>query len=114
MHILEQVRPVPRTLSASMVLPEPVRYLIQAEAGYAKRAGIAPVWSLIYASYVEGVNVGYGRVSACRQVEEIPPGRVKVVKVNERDIAVFNIEGDFHAIYNSCPHAKAGPCTRGA
>ena len=47
--------------------PEPVRYLIQAEAGYAKRAEIALGMELrIYASYVEGVHVGYGRVSACR------------------------------------------------
>ena len=32
------------------------------------------------------------------KVEEIPPGQVKVVKVNERAIAVFNIDGQFHAI----------------
>ncbi len=45
-------------------------------------------------------------------VEEIPPGQVKVVKVNERDIAVFNIAGRFHAIYNSCPH-EGGPLHKG-
>ncbi|MCW5796878.1 MAG: Putative 2Fe-2S ferredoxin [Nitrospira sp.] len=46
------------------------------------------------------------------KVEEIPPGQVKVVKVNERAIAVFNIEGHFHAIYNSCPH-EGGPLNKG-
>ena len=46
------------------------------------------------------------------KVEEIPPGQVKVVKVNERAIAVFNIDGQFHAIYNSCPH-EGGPLSKG-
>ena len=46
------------------------------------------------------------------KVEEIPPGQVKVVKVNERAIAVFNIDGHFHAIYNSCPH-EGGPLNKG-
>jgi NAD(P)H-dependent nitrite reductase small subunit len=46
------------------------------------------------------------------KVEEIPPGQVKVVKVNERGIAVFNIDGQFHAIYNSCPH-EGGPLSKG-
>ena len=55
------------------------------------------------------VMEGFQRVAT---VEEIPPGRVKVVKVNERDIAVFNIDGRFHAIYNSCPH-EGGPLHKG-
>ena len=46
------------------------------------------------------------------KVEDIPPGQVKVVKVNERAIAVFNIEGHFHAIYNACPH-EGGPLNKG-
>lgn len=46
------------------------------------------------------------------KVEEVPPGRSKVVQVNERPIALFNVEGTFYAIYNSCPH-EGGPLGEG-
>jgi len=46
------------------------------------------------------------------RVEEIPPGQAKVVKVNEKPIAVFNVDGRFHAIYNICPH-EGGPLNEG-
>lgn len=41
-------------------------------------------------------------------VDEIPPGTAKVVRVKEKPIAVFNVNGTFHAIYNLCPHG-GGP-----
>ena len=46
------------------------------------------------------------------RAEEIPPGKAKVVTVNDRSIAVFNIEGKFYAIYNICPH-EGGPLGKG-
>ena len=46
------------------------------------------------------------------RVEEIPPGEAKVVEVNAKPIAVFNVQGSFHAIYNLCPH-EGGPLGEG-
>jgi nitrite reductase/ring-hydroxylating ferredoxin subunit len=46
------------------------------------------------------------------RADDIPPGGAKVVKVDERPIAVFNVEGCFYAIYNICPH-EGGPLAEG-
>lgn len=46
------------------------------------------------------------------RVDEIPPGASKVVRVNDRAIAVFNVDGRFYAIYNICPH-EGGPLSQG-
>ena len=46
------------------------------------------------------------------RVEDIPPGQSKVVMVNNRAIAVFNVDGQYHAIYNVCPH-EGGPLNEG-
>lgn len=46
------------------------------------------------------------------RVEDVPPGASKVVRVNDRPIALFNIEGAFYAIYNVCPH-EGGPLGEG-
>ena len=40
-------------------------------------------------------------------VSEIPPGSNKVVTLRGREIAVFNIGGDFYALLNRCPHEGA-------
>ena len=52
---------------------------------------------------------GFTRVAG---VDDIPPGEVKVVQVDHKPIAVFNVEGRFHAIYNVCPH-EGGPLAQG-
>jgi nitrite reductase (NADH) small subunit len=46
------------------------------------------------------------------RVQDIPAGGSKVVQVNEKPIAVFNVEGQFYAIYNTCPH-EGGPLAQG-
>ncbi|MGH7228477.1 MAG: Rieske (2Fe-2S) protein [Nitrospiraceae bacterium] len=46
------------------------------------------------------------------RIDEIPPGESKLVIVNDKSIAVFNIEGSFYAIYNVCPH-EGGPLGEG-
>ena len=46
------------------------------------------------------------------KVEDILPGQVRVFTVNDRAIAIFNIDGRFHAIYNVCPH-EGGPLNKG-
>jgi nitrite reductase (NADH) small subunit/3-phenylpropionate/trans-cinnamate dioxygenase ferredoxin subunit len=40
-------------------------------------------------------------------VQEIPPGKGKQVVVNGRKVAVFNVNGAFHAIDDTCPHRGA-------
>jgi nitrite reductase (NADH) small subunit len=46
------------------------------------------------------------------QVEEVPPGNGKVVRVNGKDLALFNVDGRFYAISNTCPH-EGGPLAEG-
>jgi len=43
---------------------------------------------------------------------EIPVGEAKAFVVGDREIAIFNIAGSFHAIENSCPH-QGGPLAEG-
>ena len=44
-------------------------------------------------------------------VDEIAPGERKIIEVAGRSIGVFNIDGEFYAIRNSCPHQGAPLCT---
>lgn len=46
------------------------------------------------------------------RTDEILPGQVKVVQVDQKQIALFNVEGRFYAIYNICPH-EGGPLAEG-
>jgi nitrite reductase/ring-hydroxylating ferredoxin subunit len=41
------------------------------------------------------------------KVGEIPIGGKKLVSVKGRDIGVFNVNGEFFALLNKCPHAGA-------
>ncbi|HEY3080315.1 MAG TPA: Rieske (2Fe-2S) protein [Chloroflexota bacterium] len=43
-------------------------------------------------------------------VEEIPPGGRKIVKVQGREVGVFNLEGRFYALKNVCRHQGARVC----
>jgi 3-phenylpropionate/trans-cinnamate dioxygenase ferredoxin subunit len=43
---------------------------------------------------------------------EIPPGARKLVKVAERDIVIFNVNGELFALSDKCPH-KGGSLARG-
>jgi nitrite reductase/ring-hydroxylating ferredoxin subunit len=45
-------------------------------------------------------------------VHEIPPGSGRTVEVNGIRIALFNVNGTFYAIDNTCPHA-GGPLGEG-
>jgi len=45
-------------------------------------------------------------------VDEIPPGARKIVEVAGRSIGVFNLEGEFFALRNRCPH-QGGPLCHG-
>jgi nitrite reductase/ring-hydroxylating ferredoxin subunit len=45
-------------------------------------------------------------------VDDIPPGSRKVILVNGREIGVFNVNGEFFAVLNRCPH-QGGPLCSG-
>jgi 3-phenylpropionate/trans-cinnamate dioxygenase ferredoxin subunit len=44
--------------------------------------------------------------------DEISPGERKIVEIGGRSIGVFNIDGEYFAIRNSCPH-QGGPLCSG-
>jgi nitrite reductase (NADH) small subunit len=41
---------------------------------------------------------------------DIPPGTNKVVTVRGREIVIFNVDGEFFAFLNKCPHEGAKLC----
>lgn len=43
---------------------------------------------------------------------DVPPGSGKQVEVDDKTIALFNLNGQFYAIENSCTHA-GGPLAEG-
>ena len=43
---------------------------------------------------------------------EIPQGQGKLVETNGRQLAIFNVDGAFHAIDNVCKH-QGGPLAEG-
>ncbi|MBA3600671.1 MAG: Rieske 2Fe-2S domain-containing protein [Acidobacteria bacterium] len=50
-----------------------------------------------------------GKKVTVGRVEAVPPGRGATVKLkNGAEVALFNVNGKFHAIENFCPH-KAYP-----
>ena len=46
------------------------------------------------------------------QTENIPAGQARMVEVNGKEIALFNVAGSFHAIDNTCTHV-GGPLCEG-
>ena len=47
------------------------------------------------------------------EVEDIPEGEGAGFDINGIEIAVFNINGEFHAISNTCAHQRAPLCKAG-
>ena len=43
---------------------------------------------------------------------EVPPGQGLVVQAGTKTLALFNVEGAYHAIDNTCPH-RGGPMGEG-
>jgi 3-phenylpropionate/trans-cinnamate dioxygenase ferredoxin subunit len=43
---------------------------------------------------------------------DVPPGTAKIFNVAGREIGVFNIDGEYFALANRCPHA-GGPLCQG-
>jgi nitrite reductase/ring-hydroxylating ferredoxin subunit len=53
-----------------------------------------------------------GQLTTVARVEEVPPGSARVVKAGERELALFNVDGRFHATQNECLHLR-GPLGHG-
>src|SRR5687767_586259 len=45
--------------------------------------------------------------------EAIPEGSHRIVRVANREIGIFNIHGEYHALPNLCPHQRGPLCTGG-
>ena len=50
-------------------------------------------------------------VTACA-VRDIVPGTGKQLTVGGKDVALFNVDGTFYAVDNTCPH-RGGPLAEG-
>jgi nitrite reductase (NADH) small subunit len=55
---------------------------------------------------------GHGTELRVAGAGEIAPGEARVVDLNGRAIAVFNVDGAYYAIDNTCPH-RGGPLANG-
>lgn len=44
---------------------------------------------------------------AVARVEDIPPGHAARTEINGRPIAIFNCDGEFYALDDTCSHAEA-------
>lgn len=44
------------------------------------------------------------------RVSELPEGSRKIVKIKNREIGVFNVDNNFYALKNVCPHQHANIC----
>jgi 3-phenylpropionate/trans-cinnamate dioxygenase ferredoxin subunit len=49
---------------------------------------------------------------AVATVDEIPPSGRKIVEIAGRSIGIFNVDGEFFALRNRCPH-EGGPLCAG-
>ena len=53
-----------------------------------------------------------GRPHVVARAADLPPGSARVVKAGERELALFNVDGTFHATQAQCLHLK-GPLGHG-
>ena len=47
------------------------------------------------------------------RTEEIPAGKRKRFEVKGQRISIFNIDGEYYAIFDTCPHKGTAPLIRG-
>ena len=47
------------------------------------------------------------------KTSDIPSGERKRIELNGERISIFNIDGEFFAIHDQCPHKKTTPLIRG-
>ncbi|SEO21047.1 Rieske [2Fe-2S] domain-containing protein [Halogranum amylolyticum] len=42
--------------------------------------------------------------------DELPPGERTIVDLNGHSVGVFNVDGEYYALKNDCPHQRAPLC----
>ncbi|WP_109524124.1 MULTISPECIES: Rieske (2Fe-2S) protein [Nocardia] len=57
-------------------------------------------------------RLAQGREHVVATVDEIPPGKSKVVPIGRHGVGVYNVGGTYYAIANYCPH-EGGPLCSG-
>jgi nitrite reductase/ring-hydroxylating ferredoxin subunit len=58
-------------------------------------------------------GVGFDRAErkfVVARTRDIPPGSRVIVEVGRRSVGIFNVDGEFYAIVNRCPHRGAALC----
>jgi len=55
----------------------------------------------------EGRSTPQGKWIVAANLEEVPPGSVKGIELEGRDLALCNVEGTIHCTDNVCTHAFA-------
>jgi nitrite reductase/ring-hydroxylating ferredoxin subunit len=45
------------------------------------------------------------------RASELSPGERRIVEINGRSIGIFNVDGEFFALRNQCPHQGGALCT---
>ncbi len=51
-----------------------------------------------------------GKRHAVCAVADFPPGTRRLIKIGSRPVGVFNVNGEFFALLNICPHRAANLC----
>jgi nitrite reductase/ring-hydroxylating ferredoxin subunit len=51
-----------------------------------------------------------GRLHTVARVEDVPPGGATSVQAGDRELALFNVDGTFHATQSECLHLKGPLC----
>jgi nitrite reductase (NADH) small subunit len=46
------------------------------------------------------------------ELQSVPPGEARVVTVGRYEVALFNVDGNYYALENACPH-QGGPIADG-
>ena len=68
--------------------------------------------NLIPTPYNTGYTLNIMAKYVVANINEIPPGGRKIVEVGGRVVGIFNINGEFFALRNNCPHT-GGPLCEG-
>ncbi len=53
-----------------------------------------------------------GQLIKVAEINEVPPGTAKAVDLERRPLALFNIDGTYYAIDDTCTH-RGGPLSQG-
>jgi nitrite reductase (NADH) small subunit len=59
------------------------------------------------------MNAARPREARIPRAKAPPPGEVRIVEVGARRVALFCVDGRFHALADRCPHRGAPLCSHG-